>query len=36
VLGVFEWSGNNPLPPEIWLFPYIFPFHPGAKWLTSI
>ncbi|KAL9420027.1 hypothetical protein AB3S75_037740 [Citrus x aurantiifolia] len=29
VLGAFEWSGNNPLPPEIWLLPYILPFHPG-------
>ncbi|PNX85262.1 cycloartenol synthase-like protein, partial [Trifolium pratense] len=28
VLGVFEWSGNNPLPPEIWLLPYMLPFHP--------
>ncbi|KAL6332081.1 hypothetical protein AAG906_020762 [Vitis piasezkii] len=28
VLGVFEWSGNNPLPPEIWLLPYILPVHP--------
>ncbi|XAR54256.1 Cycloartenol synthase [Bertholletia excelsa] len=32
VLGVFEWSGNNPLPPEIWLVPYILPFHPGRMW----
>lgn len=32
VLGVFEWSGNNPLPPEIWLLPYILPFHPGRMW----
>ncbi|CAM9000177.1 unnamed protein product [Rhodiola kirilowii] len=32
VLGVFEWSGNNPLPPEMWLFPYILPFHPGRMW----
>ncbi|XP_047321404.1 cycloartenol Synthase [Impatiens glandulifera] len=32
VLGVFEWSGNNPLPPEIWLLPYIVPFHPGRMW----
>ena len=30
VLGAFEWSGNNPLPPEIWLLPYILPIHPGA------
>ncbi|KAF5175469.1 Cycloartenol synthase [Thalictrum thalictroides] len=29
VLGVFEWSGNNPLPPETWLLPYFLPFHPG-------
>ncbi|GMQ07582.1 hypothetical protein CsSME_00051719 [Camellia sinensis var. sinensis] len=28
VLGVFEWFGNNPLPPEIWLIPYVLPFHP--------
>ncbi|KAK1361098.1 Terpene cyclase/mutase family member [Heracleum sosnowskyi] len=32
VLGVFEWSGNNPLPPEIWLLPYILPVHPGRMW----
>ncbi|KAI4368845.1 hypothetical protein MLD38_017357 [Melastoma candidum] len=32
VLGVFEWSGNNPLPPEIWLLPYTLPFHPGRMW----
>lgn len=30
VLGVFEWDGNNPLPPEIWLLPYILPIHPGS------
>ncbi|KAJ4839941.1 Cycloartenol synthase [Turnera subulata] len=28
VLGAFEWSGNNPLPPEIWLLPYMLPVHP--------
>ncbi|KAL6575278.1 CRISPR-associated protein 1 [Orobanche minor] len=32
VLGAFEWSGNNPLPPELWLLPYILPFHPGRMW----
>ncbi|PIA29068.1 hypothetical protein AQUCO_06300029v1 [Aquilegia coerulea] len=32
VLGVFEWSGNNPLPPETWLLPYFLPFHPGRMW----
>ncbi|KAK4755823.1 hypothetical protein SAY87_009580 [Trapa incisa] len=29
VLGVYDWSGNNPLPPEFWLMPEIFPLHPG-------
>ncbi|KAG7945107.1 hypothetical protein I3843_15G136300 [Carya illinoinensis] len=32
VLGAFEWSGNNPLPPEIWLLPYLLPLHPGRMW----
>ncbi|GLT66452.1 hypothetical protein SLA2020_388170 [Shorea laevis] len=26
VLGVYEWSGNNPLPPEMWLLPTFFPY----------
>ncbi|KAL5769101.1 hypothetical protein ACOSQ2_015884 [Xanthoceras sorbifolium] len=29
VVGVYEWSGCNPLPPEFWLLPKIFPMHPG-------
>nr|UTE10696.1 cycloartenol synthase [Calotropis procera] len=32
VLGAYEWSGNNPLPPEIWVLPYLLPFHPGRMW----
>ncbi|KAK1269673.1 Cycloartenol synthase [Acorus gramineus] len=32
ILGVFDWSGNYPLPPEIWLLPYFLPFHPGRMW----
>ncbi|TQD85288.1 hypothetical protein C1H46_029207 [Malus baccata] len=32
VLGAYEWSGNNPLPPEVWLCPYSLPFHPGRMW----
>ncbi|CAO2827320.1 unnamed protein product [Amaranthus hypochondriacus] len=32
VLGVFEWVGNNPIPPEIWILPYILPIHPGRMW----
>ncbi|KAG6725894.1 hypothetical protein I3842_02G053100 [Carya illinoinensis] len=29
VLGLYEWFGCNPLPPEFWLLPQIFPIHPG-------
>lgn len=32
ILGVYEWSGNNPLPPEMWLLPYFLPLHPGRMW----
>eukprot|EP00261_Vitis_vinifera_P036673 XP_019077916.1 PREDICTED: cycloartenol Synthase isoform X2 [Vitis vinifera] len=32
VLGAYEWYGNNPLPPEVWLCPYILPIHPGRMW----
>lgn len=30
VLGVYEWSGCNPIPPEFWLLPNISPIHPGT------
>ncbi|KAK1422787.1 hypothetical protein QVD17_18074 [Tagetes erecta] len=32
VLGVYEWEGCNPLPPEFWLFPKALPFHPAKMW----
>ncbi|XP_004299757.1 PREDICTED: cycloartenol synthase 2-like isoform X2 [Fragaria vesca subsp. vesca] len=32
VLGVYEWDGNNPLPPELWLLPDFLPVHPGRMW----
>ncbi|XP_051128400.1 dammarenediol II synthase-like isoform X3 [Andrographis paniculata] len=32
VLGVYDWDGCNPLPPEFWLFPSIFPYHPAKMW----
>nr|GMD06490.1 dammarenediol II synthase-like [Ipomoea batatas] len=35
VLGVYEWDGCNPLPPEFWLFPSSFPFHPAKMWCYS-
>ncbi|XP_058208104.1 dammarenediol II synthase-like [Rhododendron vialii] len=32
VLGLYEWAGCNPLPPEFWLFPSFFPYHPAKMW----
>ncbi|KAK6124101.1 hypothetical protein DH2020_042186 [Rehmannia glutinosa] len=32
VLGVYNWDGCNPLPPEFWLFPSILPYHPAKMW----
>ena len=32
VLGVYEWHGLNPIPPECWLLPYWLPMHPGRFW----
>ncbi|KAL3533220.1 hypothetical protein ACH5RR_006741, partial [Cinchona calisaya] len=32
VLGAYDWTGNNPLPPELWLLPYFLPLHPGRMW----
>ncbi|KAK6142699.1 hypothetical protein DH2020_023047 [Rehmannia glutinosa] len=29
ILGVFDWSGSNPMPPEFWLLPSFLPMHPG-------
>ncbi|KAA8535879.1 hypothetical protein F0562_030882 [Nyssa sinensis] len=29
VLGVYEWDGCDPMPPEFWLLPTISPIHPG-------
>ncbi|WRX26499.1 Squalene cyclase [Theobroma cacao] len=32
VLGLYEWSGCNPMPPELWLLPSYFPFSPARLW----
>ncbi|KAI3839515.1 hypothetical protein MKW92_046014 [Papaver armeniacum] len=29
ILGVYEWEGCNPMPPEFWLLPSMLPMHPG-------
>ncbi len=36
-LGVYQWEGQNPLPPEMWLLPHskwtgIGLMHPGRFW----
>ncbi|KAK4493498.1 hypothetical protein RD792_005788 [Penstemon davidsonii] len=35
VLGVYEWDGCNPMPPEIWLLPNFSPIHPGKMMCYS-
>jgi beta-amyrin synthase len=32
MLGVFEWSGTNPMPPEFWILPSFLPMHPSKMW----
>ncbi|XP_028952932.1 beta-amyrin synthase-like isoform X5 [Malus domestica] len=32
ILGVFEWSGSNPMPPEFWILPSFLPMHPAKMW----
>ncbi|KAJ4828178.1 hypothetical protein Tsubulata_025057 [Turnera subulata] len=29
ILGLFDWCGCNPMPPEIWLLPSFLPIHAG-------
>uniref|UniRef100_A0A0E0JVD3 cycloartenol synthase n=1 Tax=Oryza punctata TaxID=4537 RepID=A0A0E0JVD3_ORYPU len=35
ILGVYEWTGNNPIFPELWLAPQFLPFHPGKFWCLT-
>ncbi|KAI9115817.1 hypothetical protein K1719_013486 [Acacia pycnantha] len=32
ILGLFEWPGSNPMPPEFWLLPSFLPMHPAKMW----
>lgn len=32
LLGIYEWHGVAPTPPELWLLPRWFPLHPGRMW----
>ena len=35
VLGVMDWKGHNSIPPEMFLLPNFFPFHPGRMWIHA-
>jgi hypothetical protein len=30
VIGLYDWTGNNSIIPELWLVPYSLPIHPGT------
>lgn len=32
LIGCMDWKGHNSVPPEMWLLPNWFPFHPGRLW----
>ncbi len=32
VLNVYDWSGNESIPPELWILPDLLPFHPSKMW----
>ena len=32
LVGCMDWKGFNSVPPEMWLLPNWFPFHPGRLW----
>ncbi|TIA87278.1 hypothetical protein E3P81_03998 [Wallemia ichthyophaga] len=32
-LGVYDWDGVNPVPPELWLLPDWLPIHPTKWWI---
>ncbi|XP_060669413.1 beta-amyrin synthase-like [Ziziphus jujuba] len=32
ILGLFDWAGCNPMPPEFWILPSFLPVHPAKMW----
>ncbi|KAI7848264.1 terpenoid cyclases/protein prenyltransferase alpha-alpha toroid [Circinella umbellata] len=34
-LGVYDWKGMNPVPPELWCAPKFTPFNPGNWWVHT-
>lgn len=35
VLGLYDWDGLHPVPPELWLLPERLSFHPSRLWCHS-
>jgi squalene/oxidosqualene cyclase-like protein len=35
VLGLYDWEGLHPVPPELWLLPRSLPMHPSRLWCHS-
>jgi squalene/oxidosqualene cyclase-like protein len=35
VLGLYDWEGLHPVPPELWLLPDWLPMHPSRLWCHS-
>lgn len=35
MIGLYDWSGNNPIIPELWLVPHFLPIHPGTYLLSQ-
>nr|ALM02366.1 lanosterol synthase [Wolfiporia cocos]ALM02367.1 lanosterol synthase [Wolfiporia cocos]AVK93175.1 lanosterol synthase [Wolfiporia cocos] len=35
ILNVYDWEGNNPIPPELWVFPDVLPIHPHRWWIHT-
>ncbi|OEL33553.1 Achilleol B synthase, partial [Dichanthelium oligosanthes] len=36
IIGAYDWSGNNPVIPELWLVPYFLPIHPDFLMLDPL
>ncbi|OZJ06194.1 hypothetical protein BZG36_00978 [Bifiguratus adelaidae] len=34
-MGLYEWEGMNPVPPELWVLPNFLPIHPGKWWVHT-
>ncbi|KAF8661357.1 hypothetical protein AX16_001452 [Volvariella volvacea WC 439] len=35
LLNVYDWAGNNSVPPELWLLPESLPIHPHRWWIHT-